>query len=112
MTKDMTKPKMSASSFSKDERRLIVGALTACKPYLAKTERDIRDGSKRMFICHALNHSWHSGADLAKKVIMTRLAGNPTVGQWLHRRGLVGTRVEIQQYRHRWVDALIQEFSA
>lgn len=85
------------------------------------------------YICFALRfavdagHISHFIADQATRIITKRLDGWRTVEEWLyknvkdyrlehggtdelppHRRGCM--RTEVQAYRHRWLDSLIEEF--
>lgn len=74
------------------------------------------------FICIAINVARQEGivtqceADLTKKVIMRRLGRYISVEGYLRQKCNIGesrlTRRNVQEFRHRWVDALIEEFKA
>mgnify|MGYP001601771169 CR=1 FL=1 len=70
-------------------------------------------GKKPLYICYALNRVPDSGD--AKRVIQSRLCLHITVDGYL--AGTVGvpkkllTRKNVQEFRHRWLDTLIVEFS-
>ena len=95
------------------EKQIIVWALKHAK-------KNLWDGSGRnpnqfVSICSALPDTF--GAILVKELIAERLEGYFGVRSWLIRKGHVGREysfgfdLEIQQYRHAWVDSLIEEFS-
>ncbi len=97
----------------KKKRLAIALALKNAKPYLSRGN----DG-KEEFICYSIelgNQFEPYRAALAKYLIMERLDGCATAEEWLkHRVGAdtvaAGRRV-LQDWRHRWLDALITEFS-
>lgn len=103
-----------------NKRKLILSALTAAKPFVA--EFSYPYGEKYQFICHAIQRatlerlcSLEAG-ELAEEMILERLNGVITVECWLG-RNVPGYRDynhhphAVQQYRHRWLNALIEEFS-
>ena len=100
---------MTERKYTPEERKQIVSALKYAKRKLSRTTQD----DLAHHICFALSTS--DGAKMARFVIMERLARAVSVPNWLHRRGLINvTRYDktiVQSYRHRWVDALIKEFS-
>lgn len=113
---------MSKLTYTKAQRRLICEAFKAAKPYLAHTVQEYHNCGKQMGICYAMFRSGGPGRYLAWNVIEDRLKGHDTVDAWLHanvinarralnRRGYEARTELIQEYRHRWLDALIEEFS-
>ncbi len=79
------------------------------KPYY-KERRQIVD----TYICWALGCTYKRGVGLARYVILDRLGDYTSVGEWLSDKGFVTDDTplaEIQAYRLRWVNALIDEFS-
>ena len=107
------------------------GALRAAKKYLWKGDGSwgefTRDPDKLSYICDSISsayyegHITHKAKIAAVKTIMSRLCPHVSVGQWLEHN--VGYRIkfgrehdtynkQVQAYRHRWVDALIEEFEA
>lgn len=102
--------------------RAIVQALKAAKPLLA-TAADIRPGTilvKHEFICNALSQAGErgvKGADDAIAVIEARIYPHSTLNAWVVHTVLGGDwnrcgSHAMQDYRHRWVNELIREFSA
>jgi hypothetical protein len=103
-----------------NDNALILSALKAAKVVLSKT---YRCENKEQFICHALKRSaregrtsWHF-AELAEKMIMERIGLEyyaleiwlvMKLGQAAYDQAPVDA---VQVYRHRWLDALIKEFS-
>lgn len=107
------------------------GALRCAKKYLWDAETNLWDhDDKYSHICNALNEA-HNNKEITYKalistrsVIMRRLSPSVSVAEWLEKN--VGVRYfsgyiardhkfwsqQIQAYRHRWVDALIEEFKA
>ena len=91
----------------------------AAKHYLNRGNEDKSD-----YICSAINwaeyYSWvtYSAAKRAKKVIARRLGDDMSVISWLKVRGFVPmnetpcNNLQVQKYRHRWLNALIREFEA
>jgi hypothetical protein len=74
----------------------------------------------RMHICYAIDETTSDcySRKEACRVIMSRLDGEHTVSRYLFtlaERGVVKrehlTNENIQMFRHRWLDALIEEFS-
>lgn len=104
----------------KSERKAVAQAFAAAKLRLSNGRTH-----RTNFICWALDHAIYDGLTTgisgakAKKIIETRLGNCSSVTEWLAKnvvpehalRGNISA-VEIQQYRHRWLDALIEEFSA
>jgi len=70
------------------------------------------------FICVALQYSQGSFRARARamKIIQTRMGGSLSLEWWLYEQGVVsaypGTirKGQMQAYRLRWLDALIEEF--
>jgi L-amino acid N-acyltransferase YncA len=107
------------------------GALRAAKRYLwdgtGGWDRYLHDLVNRVYICDAIRKAYYEeeitrkAMRTATKLIMTRLGPCVSVGQWLDQN--VGYRVrfgkghnayhkQVQAYRHRWLDALIIEYSS
>lgn len=91
----------------------------AAKFYLNRGNEDKSD-----YICGAI---WEAervdlvtarAADRAKYVISSRLGDDVSVTSWLKVRGFVPmskspyNNLQVQKYRHRWLNALIREFEA
>jgi hypothetical protein len=112
------------------ERAQIAKALKAAKPYLrlVNSESDGRriTVKRHTFICHAIEDAeergkiTHDQYRVATAMIERRLGpGHSTVEDFLVTtlgvRAYQAARLQdpdcIQKYRHRWVDALIAEFS-
>lgn len=69
---------------------------------------------KNYLICYAL--SYGQGTNLVRQIIHERLGNCNSVATWLVSNGYIkysrpDFRKQVQTYRHRWVDALIKEFS-
>ena len=98
-----------------NERAMIHSALAAAKSSLSHTYQ-CGDGQEE-FICYAIGSARDAWARvLAREMIMERLGNTPTVYDWLRCRvGMQAIQAagqdSVQQYRHRWLDALIEEFS-
>jgi hypothetical protein len=98
-------------------RALILDALLAAKPFLATT----LPCCKERYICTAIStasecgYSDAAGARLARAMIEERIAPLYTIESWLSINvpDAYDARYKnvVQQYRHRWLDALIEEFS-
>ena len=75
-------------------------------------------GPGSYFVCIAI--IMHPGtprriSDAAQKVVSDRIAPHPSVAAWLRLQpevchGNMDTK-NLQEYRHRWLDSLIEEFS-
>jgi hypothetical protein len=103
-----------------NKRQQIHKALKAAKPFLSKTHQC---GDKEEFICHALerlDEANEVGGELATEMIMERIGlWNHTLENWI--RAKIGNdkvdaamdinRDALQQYRHRWLNSMIAEFS-
>lgn len=100
-------------ALSEYRRHLIASALIASKLHLAADEHQLHSINKCQHICSALHRVNTVGAKMARDVIADRLIGKrDTVYQWLKRQGYSPTTDQIQAYRHRWLNALIEEFTA
>ena len=104
-----------AHLFSKRKRRDIVSALKACRKYLwdGKNTKPIE---ANIHICHALIDSGRVANESVRKIIEARLGDVSTVQKWLcatcFNRSTVLNPKQVQAYRLRWVNSLIEEFSA
>lgn len=101
--------------------KLILEGLRAAKRWTSPT---YHCGNLEQFICLALGRAERMGeitervADLTRKVITDRLGGLYCLEEWLDANVGSDTVVAamdqnqnaIQEYRHRWLDALIREF--
>lgn len=103
-------------------RERILRALKAAKQPLSDT---YMIGEREQYICFALYQTVRFGASSyedyrdAKNLVMKRLAPFNCVEEWL--KANVGHKAfyaaqqknqdVVQEYRHRWLDALIEEFS-
>lgn len=106
--------------YSKKQYAGMAEALRQAKPYLL-TGKEMRWQwrGKTPFICFALMAA-HAGdvcyahADRTECEISRRLDYHATVAHWLFDRGIIEAMFpytsDLQDYRHRWVDALIAEF--
>lgn len=74
--------------------------------------------SKFMYVCFAIAHAPIKRQGGAKKTavmceINRRLFPHGSIAQWLcHNLSVETNRVQLQQYRHRWLDSLIKEYEA
>ncbi len=96
---------------NKQQRLQIADAFRACVHRLS-TSNNFR--GKQFYICLALDESKHPFYKAAQKVVAERLTGCGTLRGWLHREGYINDdnfSQDIQDYRHRWVQELIKEFS-
>lgn len=112
---------MKQRTYTKKNRALIHAALVAAKPRLRTRQRDTRV----THICFAIafpGEKRTAGQRMAQNMIMSRLRQWSSVGSWLvHKVPGFDEWVEhaserqyydnLQAYRHRWLDALIEEFS-
>lgn len=108
---------------AKVTRKQICQAFKDAVPLLARSEEDItwyscsRGGpNKEEFICLALSPSVISAAsNAARQVITDRIGHTGSLKAWVSDQGLCDysriTVLDMQTYRHRWLQALIEEFS-
>lgn len=98
----------------------IANAFRAAKKRLATTRNEWRMGQKKEFICHALDRSIPAG-NKAAKIVNERLDSCGTVTSWVITNAPGAREMadkepikfddEVQLFRHRWLDSLIEEFS-
>jgi hypothetical protein len=100
--------------YSKKMRAQFVAALREAKTRLDNGSPCMQERTKETYICAALGHD----SVTAQQVIMHRLrrsaGASGTVVGFLATSGIppkLLTHRNVQEYRHRWVDALIEEFS-
>lgn len=110
------------------KRKNIRRALVAAKKYLSKAGNAGLDlsktggSTKTPYICYAIGKAFHNGAieleeyEAARKMIENRIYPFLNVYYWLEWNVDSDTvrqasAKDIQQYRHRWLDAMIKEFS-
>jgi hypothetical protein len=101
----------------KKDRKKIAQVFKEAKKHLW----DGNEGSAgRVCICFAIDTAVTDcySSRSAIRIVMNRLSGEPTVRRYLSilaERGIVKpehlTDENIQMFRHRWLDALIKEFS-
>jgi hypothetical protein len=103
-----------------EEKAQIAGAFRAAKRRLWDGRLDGRGDA---YICLALASAKYSGeisghaARWAEEVVMSRISPDNTVANWLRHNAGVDPEVavipprDLQAYKHRWLDALIEEFS-
>lgn len=99
--------------YTKEQKAALVRAFKGAKKHLWNGQRE-EWYIHEQYICMAISYAYVSKAakDMAREVIFKRLNGSVTVGQWLIKRGFFPqTQQQLQDYRHRWLDALIAEFS-
>lgn len=103
----------------------IANAFRNCRRYLRREEDvGLKESSRTSWICSALQISadkgWSTreGVAAAVDIIEERLGDHAFVTTWLHEnvpefKKLVGDPRErqAQAYRHRWVEAMAEEFS-
>lgn len=116
-------------------KKKIADALRKCKPYL--WDGVGFQGSRRLHICGALGVACVKGGirrgvtRAAQRILMDRLDAHGSVANWLAGQGHITQKAlsayyqyaqagsylecpnvvrQIQQHRHAWVDALINEF--
>lgn len=103
--------------FSIEERRQAVDLLKKAKHWLAK---DKPSPVQSPLICFAMTRAMDTQADhdiepKVQRLIRCRLGGSPTLRHWLGERGYPvngdddATFKLVQETRHRWLDALIEE---
>lgn len=109
----------------KVDKKAIALGFKEAKRYL-KTSDNIRkrqchDFHWTEYICHAIDNAREEKfitsrtCKLCWNVIRTRLDGSDTVTHWLLRNGYIDDLHDwesIQDYRHRWLDSLILEYSS
>jgi hypothetical protein len=91
---------------------------------LRKAKNHLNDGlwgvpGRKTYICFAISvadqYRESRAAKAAQKMIHSRIKGHGTVDAWLWAVAKIPkrqmTRRNVQAYRHRWLDALIAEFS-
>lgn len=98
-------------------RKQICRAFENAVPHLAPPTGPIEGLWQKTFICYAIDDSTHPRdkeiAKAAKLIIHNRIEGCGTVRQWLYEQGIRDLSWENQQeYRHRWLQSLIEEFSS
>lgn len=102
--------------FSIEERRWAVALLKKAKGKLSKAPSDLQTA----MICFAVHRSLETQADhdieyKVQRLIKCRLGDSPTLRHWLGERGYPvngdddATFKLVQETRHRWLDALIEE---
>jgi hypothetical protein len=106
---------------NKQERKKVAQSFKAAKAHLARNSDEL--WTKQEFICLAMMDT--SGARKeAGRIILDRLGKDHwysnrsidhTVESWLEKVAKVDRKLltgdNLQEFRHRWVDALIKEFS-
>lgn len=102
----------------KSKRSQIAFAFECAKQYLW-TEGGLTPKGKSPFICHALYEAESRGEiqtevySAAKKIVMQRLDGHYSLGDWLTDRGVSSYSVTARKmgaHRLAWLNMLIKEF--
>ncbi len=94
----------------------------AVKHLVGPAAMPVEQGTRQeYFICHAIDRAAHITprlacyADNAKAVIQKRIFPYGNVKYWLEENAKIPrlklTYNDVQDYRHRWLQALIKEFS-
>ena len=103
-----------SKKYSAAQRKRFVAALIEAKTKLDTGSRTKSNKNKKEYICFALG----SSSETAEELIMYRLrnstGGSGTVAGYLSYQGVPNRQLtvkNVQEFRHRWVDALIEEFS-
>lgn len=118
-------------TYTADERKAMRAALRGAKKHLAKSYEDVANFSKHRCVCSAVasglgwpsSDTWARAVeDMVREFISDRL-GYTMAEAWLVARGYISyvpsfgryadrkLVTQIQQWRHAWLDALIEEFS-
>lgn len=101
-------------TYTKAERKGIAEALRAAKPFLWDGIGWMRV-AQCYAICFALRRSGHPMSFRAETVVMNRLRRYSVCTVHSYVRIVLQERDlkerDVQQFRHRWLDALIEEFS-
>lgn len=103
---------------SKVTNKDIAKCFKRAKVTLATDIRDHIINYKTPYICHAIDDIYGMGSSIkddCKRIIQLRLGKHLSLERWL-----IGNKVvnsvpsldEMQPYRHRWLDSLIEEFNS
>ena len=99
--------------------RQIAEAFEAAKKITALNGAECISGTKFEFICYALKHVALPGSAAATAIIMRRFVNEDgnfvgTIQSWLsYQANIVSTLLtddNVQAYKHRWLDSVIEEF--
>lgn len=113
--------------YTKAERAKMAAAFKHAKQFLLHSMKDAEHSNGTRFICLSLEFAYEAGlieieeVCRCKRVVSSRLDGQPSLAQWLQSRGhfsmdeyladgLLGNP-KLQATRHAWIDSLIKEFS-
>lgn len=107
--------------FTKEQRKEIAAVFRAAKKYLWDGH-GVYLASSSVYICCAISDVYYLGgtsiqaaAANATSVIQASLGYHSCVESWLAKVAKVDVSLlnpaNVQAYRHRWLDALIKEFS-
>jgi len=107
--------------FTKEQRKEIAAVFRAAKKYLWNGRAYGPNPGNWVYICFAIDDTRRQGgksgqaADNATSVIQDRLTPRGCVDSWLAHEAKVDVSLlhpaNVQAYRHRWLNALIEEFS-
>lgn len=106
-----------ATNFTVEQRRGIYKAFEAAKKHLHPTERNCFGFGPSGYICLALGYTKLPSFPMAQKIVHYRLriqGRDHTAYTYL--RDMVQVPVplltdrNVQEFRHRWLDSLIEEF--
>ena len=100
---------MKTTEFLKIEKR----------DYLATSYTDYRENRKHRYLCTAIQHAADNVEGFSISFLLNRitkaLKGSGTVDGWLLEQGhasvsAVRSGNAMYEYRHRWIDSLIEEY--
>ena len=107
---------------NKRKKKLIREALVAALPYLAAASEDYFDGKKDAYLCFAIQHAARSrkctaAASVAAQAHIMSMLGVYAMCDVYLQRGLhidqeFLTFENVQDYRKRWAEHMIEEFSS
>ena len=123
--------------YTAEDRKLIANAFKNAKKELARDRVHLLNRGKTMFICNAIINGCGREYNARKAIYIIqsrlgyvksdsivlktgwhiRVGQGHTVETWLYENGYITNIYRdvnidaIQQYRHRWLDSLIEEFS-
>jgi hypothetical protein len=111
------------SKIAKKLRKEIHTLLVASVDYLLLPKQVLRwrNRSKLRYICYAIESAQDNRGSydslMAQKairaIIHERMGDAWCLEEWVHRQGIRGaTHDMMQEYRHRWLQSLIKEFSS
>lgn len=110
-----------SKKFTKEQRKEIAAVFRAAKKYLWDGKAYGPNPGSWVYICFAIDETLRKSgkssqaAANATSVIQARLGSRSCIESWLAHVAKVGVSLlhpaNVQAYRHRWLKALIKEFS-